>query len=367
METLITIATYKKAKTAYFLKERLENEEIACFFSMMSNIEQRMEEVKVQVKEDDVEKAIRVMLRIKEEYGREIEEIEPAGHIRKIIVPVDFSKSSEDAAYYAVHLAQKLNAEIKLLHVYQNPLDYTMDKSSATFEIYKMNLLREEEKKAKTEIIRLTDKIRGYITDRKIENVKIHSSIVMGSIIHSIKGMCRIYNPDFIVLGTAGRKDTSKSVLAGLADAMITGLGIPVYAVPGPRPATDFEKVNILYATDFNESDHTSLNRLLKIMEPFDKKITCIHIDTEHNPAKEERMDELNDFLIKDYGKHEIQCRLIEDKDVFHGIRDFADTNRINLLSFTIRKRGIFEKLFKPNLFRKILQESNLPILIFPS
>jgi hypothetical protein len=26
-----------------------------------------------------------------------------------------------------------------------------------------------------------------------------------------------------------------------------------------------------------------------------------------------------------------------------------------------------FEKLFKPNLFKKILQESNLPILLFPS
>ena len=78
-------------------------------------------------------------------------------------------------------------------------------------------------------------------------------------------------------------------------------------------------------------------------------------------------MDELNVFLKKDYSQHEIYCQLIEDEDVYHGIKDFADRNRINLLSFTVQKRGIFDKLFKPNLFKKILQESNLPILLFPS
>ena len=102
-------------------------------------------------------------------------------------------------------------------------------------------------------------------------------------------------------------------------------------------------------------------------MEPFDKRITCIHIDTAHNPAKKERMVELNAFLKEDYRLHEINCQLIEDEDVYHGIKDFADRNSINLLSFTIQKRGIFDKLFKPNLFKKILQEANLPILIFPS
>jgi len=106
---------------------------------------------------------------------------------------------------------------------------------------------------------------------------------------------------------------------------------------------------------------------LLKIVNPFDIQVTCIHIDTAHNPAKKERMDELNTQLKKDYRQHYIKCELIEKKDVYHGIKEFASRNRLNLLSFTVHKRGIFEKLFKPNLFKKILQESNLPILLFPS
>jgi len=197
--------------------------------------------------------------------------------------------------------------------------------------------------------------------------VRIHSSLAMGNIIGKIKGVSMKYKPDVIVLGTEGRREDSKSVLAGLTKSIISGLEVPVYAIPGPCSPEDFESVKILYATDFDEKDHNSLERLLKIVEPFDKQVTCIHIDTAHNPAKIERMDELNTQLKKEYGKHDIQCQLIEDDDVYHGMKDFTSRNQINLLSFTVHKRGIFEKLFKPNLFKRILQESNLPILLFPS
>jgi len=36
MPTLVTIATYEQSKTACFLKEKLENEDIDCFFAVIS-------------------------------------------------------------------------------------------------------------------------------------------------------------------------------------------------------------------------------------------------------------------------------------------------------------------------------------------
>jgi len=367
MPVLVTLATYEQSKTAYFLKEKFESENIDCFFAIISSTEGKWDEVRVQVKEEDVERAIKVMLRIKDEHGIDIEKIEHAHLLRRIIVPTDFSKDSEYACYYAIHLAQKINAEIKLLHVYENPVIDLSIRESATYLDYLKSTSKETEKKAETEIVDFTHKMKAYMVTQKIQEVRIHSSMVMGDIIGNIKGISKKYKPDVIVLGTIGRREDSKSVLAGLVNSIISGLDIPVYAIPGLCSQEDFENVNILYATDFNENDHNSLERLLKIVEHFDIQVTCIHIDTAHNPASKERMDELNMQLKKDYSQHDIQCQLIEDEDVYHGIKDFADRNQINLLSFTVHKRGIFEKLFKPNLFKKILQESNLPILLFPS
>ena len=367
MNTLVTLASYKHSNPAYFLKEKLENENVDCFLAFTSRSQKKSEEVQVQVMAEDVEHAIRIMMDIKDKYGKDIESLEPEQHVRKIIVPTDFSEGSENACYFAVHLAHKIQAEIKLLHVYENPIGDVHVKETATFEVFSASLYTEAEKRAKSEIVALTQRINEYMLAHGIEGVKVHSSTIIGNIVWRIKNISSQYKPDFIVLGTVGQMKSSDSVLAGLANEIIKGLGIPVFAVPGPFEEQNLEKMNILYATDFNEKDHISLDQMLKILEPFKKKVTCIHIDTEHNPTKEERIDELNAFLTTAYSQHEIICRLIEDDDVYGGIKDFADKNGINLLSFTTQKQGIFKKLFRPNLFKKILQEARLPILIFPS
>jgi len=367
MPTLVTLATYEQSKTACFLKEKLEGANIDCFFAIDNSTEGDWEKIRVQVKEEDVESAIQVMLSIKDEHGMNIEEIEPSNLFQRIVVPTDFSKGSEYACQYAIHLAQKIGAEIKVLHVYPDPVSDLRIKETATYLDYLNNTLKETEKKAKTDMVEFSDKMRAYMDSEGITDVRIHAALFRGDIIENIKGLSEKYRPDVIVLGTVGKREHSRSVLTGLANTIISGLDVPVYAIPGPCSPEDFKKVKILYATDFNERDHNSLERLMKIVEPFEMQITCIHIDTAHNPAKKERMDELNAQLSKDYSQYYIKCELIEDEDVYHGIKEFASRNNINLLSFTVHKRGIFEKLFKPNLFKRILQESNLPLLLFPS
>jgi len=367
MKKIITLATYKMAKTAYFLKERLESEGLNCFLSYVTNLQKNRDEVKVQVEEEDVENAIKIMLLIKDEYGKDIKYIEPAEHVRKIVVPTDFSKESENACRYALFLARKLKAEIKILHVYENPIDDVSVRKSSSFEEYAESVSMEVEEEAKTGLVAFSQRIREYMSTARMQDVKVHSSLVMGNIVKKIGGVCQVYAPDFVVLGLAGKKGGSKTILAGLADALIRDLSIPVYAIPGLSGNKDLEQMNILYATDFNEQDHVSLNQLLGLMKPFDIRIDCIHIDVAQNPASEIRMNELNAFISEKYIGQDIHCYLIEDDDVYHGIQEFATNNDINLLSFTFHKRRIFEKLFRPNLFKKILHEASIPILIFPS
>ena len=104
MNSLITIATYEESKTACFLKEILENEHIDCHIAYSFNLEKNADEVQFQVREEDVERAIKAMLNIQDKYGRKIEELEPASRPYKILVPTDFSRGSEYASQYAFAL-----------------------------------------------------------------------------------------------------------------------------------------------------------------------------------------------------------------------------------------------------------------------
>jgi nucleotide-binding universal stress UspA family protein len=365
MNSLITIATYEESKSACFLKEILENENIDCYLAYSYNLQTNVEEIQFQVKEEDVQHAIKIMLKIKETYGKQIEEMEPAHQPYRILVPTDFSLGSEYACQYAIQMAKQLSAEVKILHVYENPIIDVSVKESATFEAYATHLRREMEKKAREGIMDFSQRMKTYMETERIEHVRLHSTISMGNIIRRIRKVSETYQPDLVVLGTVGKREAPKSILAGVAEEIIKRLNIPVYAIPGPFKKIYFDEMRILYATDFNESDNNSLNRLLKIVEPFDTHITCIHIDSSNNPSSESKMNNLNDMLRKEYGAYKIECCLIQDEDVFHGLKEFAEKNHINLLSLTTQKRGIFEALFKPSLFKKILQESNLPMLIF--
>lgn len=367
MSTLVTIATYKQANSAYFLKDELENESIDCFFEISCDNQGSWELIRIQVDKEKVEKAFGVLFQLKEKYGKDFERITSTHDAGKILVPTDFSKGSEYACQYAIHLAQQMKAEIKLLHVYEYPVSEMGIKESATYLNYMRDTLKLTGEKAKQDLVDFTQKMKAHMALEKIEGVKIHASTVMGNIVGSIRAIAENYQPDLIVMGTIGRSENSKIVLAGLANALINGLNIPLYAIPGPSSPEDFNKLNILYATDFNEQDNKYLDRLLNITRPFEKQISCVHIDTAHNPAKKERMFDLNMLFNKMYAQHDLQCRLIEDEDVFHGLKVFAVNNKINLLSFTVHKRGLFKKLFEPNLFKKILQDSNLPILLFPA
>ncbi|MDX2432204.1 MAG: universal stress protein [Bacteroides sp.] len=367
MSTLVTIAKDEQSHTAYFLKEELENETIDCFFEISCDDRGDWEIIRVQVDKENVERAIQIMFHLKEKYGMDIEKIKPRKRPRKILVPTDFSKGSEYSCQYAIHLAQKMNAEIKILHVYEYPFSEMGRTESATYMEFMRTTMKESETNAKQGVIDFTLKMKAYMSSEKIEGVKIHSSTAIGNLVGSIKGISHTYKPDLIVLGTIGRSENSKIMLAGLANAIINGLEIPLYAIPGPCYPEDFDNLKVLYATDFNEKDNKYLEHLLEILKPFKKQISCVHIDTEHNPAKKERMFELNLQLNEAYDEQDLNCRLIEDEDVFHGLKVFVVNNKVNLLSFTVHKRRLFKKLFRSNLFKKILQESSLPILIFPA
>ncbi len=68
------------------------------------------------------------------------------------------------------------------------------------------------------------------------------------------------------------------------------------------------------------------------------KYIQCRY-DPSHAQGKDTHTKQIIYELKKEYDQQDIQCLLIEDVDVFHGIKEFAESYQVNLLSFTVQKR----------------------------
>jgi len=367
---LITILTFEKLEVGCFVKEKFEFEGIECFLTdegIKVTESYTPQGIKLKVRANDSEKAIRVVLQIHKEY--DLDKIEQDSSIigkKKILVPVDISDYSINACEFAVDIAKKTDAEIKLLYIYEDPTQDGPFKHTTSWEAHEKIELAEAYNNAQTSFLKFSDDLKEHIGKEKLEKIKMHFALLKGKPEAVIVALCKRYNPDLIIMGPKGKDEKKSTYIGSVTTKVIEHTKFPILTIPKSAEFHELRLINIMYATDFNEADNTSLNKLLEIIKPFNTKIHCIHIDIENHPLRYGKVDELNQFLKKEYSEHNIQCKLFESSDVIKGFEDFVEKNNIDWISYSNPRRTLFYKIFHPNQLKKMVSTSKIPMLIFP-
>lgn len=139
--------------------------------------------------------------------------------INKILVPVDFSSSSEDTIEYAAMIAEKFEATLILMHVIES-LPYSV---TDTFKVIEhRNTLQTL---AGALLGNLSDDLQG----RKL-TAKTH--LVWGNPSREILATAHREKPDLIVMGTHGRTGLPHVILGSVAEKTVRLARVPVLTVP---------------------------------------------------------------------------------------------------------------------------------------
>lgn len=367
-EQLITIAT-DHYTSAEVLKARLESAGIPCFLSNVNLLQGAVSEgVKVQIKESDVKKAMHLMLSLKAEQ----EELEKKDlkAIRRILVPVDFTPHSKNAALYALYLAQNLNADIKLLHVYYAPIiDLVPITDAYSIQIDMDINLREMEKSARKSMLEFVDDIKKTALDKGFGGVRIAYSLREGIIEDEVAAMAITYKPGIIVAGMHSKGDSQNELIGSVLRRIIDKSKVPLLAIPEESIFSEESKVkNIVYATDFDERDYLAIRRLMQIVEGFKVKIFCVHV-SQQTPVEwnKVKMENLKDYFKKVSKGIKVEGDFLEGENPVELLAKYITDNKIDIIALSSRKRNIFSRLFNPGLTRKLLHHSHVPLLIFRS
>lgn len=150
--------------------------------------------------------------------------------LSKILVAIDGSHASFDAADYAVMLAKQHNAQLFLLHVL-HPEEYYS--SLQFFEIKQSSDSKELIEQAKTEANKWFDIIKKKIEEDILEKqMKIESAIIVSTAtVDSILDYADEKDIDLIVVGTRGRSGIKKLLLGSTASGIVTYASCPVIVV----------------------------------------------------------------------------------------------------------------------------------------
>lgn len=367
-EKVIVIARYSNSR-ALLLKSRLEAEGIDCFLAHQNILQAAVSGgVEIKVRRSDVEKALRVIESSKEEHGKQKEDsVKSLRSVRKILVPVDFSDASFRACSFALGLAGKLKAEIKLLHVYYNPvLDIAPFDTSHAYQINLVNYLHESEQNARHQLVKLAKDLKQQAKGSN-PDLKISTSLSNGLAAEEIALAANRFRPGLIILGTRGIGNQTGGFLGSVTAKVIEKTKTPVLAIPENSRFTSLEKIkHVMYATDFDQSDHLAISRLIGLLHPFNVSLHCVHISVGVKKSWDKvKMEGLSAFLTKEYKKYPVKCEIIVSNDVINGMETYIRDNGIDVIALTNHNRSLLSSFFTPSITKKVLNRISKPLFIF--
>ena len=365
-EKLITIVTLPYSK-AQFLKLRFDAENIACDLVSFSLIEGAgSSTIQVRILEKDIDRAIPIleeMLGIKPF----LENIQPDKADRHILVPVDFSVHSEKACKLAVNIAGQLKTKIILMHCYINPVIHSIPFSDIyAYDSSLLANLEYSEENANAAFQKFVNKMAAEIGIEKWKSVSPEFIIKSGYLENDILAFAQKNQSQLIVMGSGG-KEALYGTLGSIAVDIMYNAKVPVLIVPGETPENTLNSFSsVLYATNFDEKDFASIEKLLKLLQPFNLKIKCVHVGRSYTDDWDvARLEGMKNVLCEKYKGIDFECSLINGNDILDALETYIKEEHIDIISMTTHKRNLITRLFNPSLARKMVFHTNTPLLIF--
>jgi nucleotide-binding universal stress UspA family protein len=292
--------------------------------------------------------------------------------IHRILCPIDFSGYSERALMYAMRMASRHGAQLRVLHVMPPlPSDATSGLAASCRDLTTQNM------EAAIERQRLTG------VDVTIELVE--SADPAARIIECADS----FDVDLVVTGSHGRTGIERALLGSVVETLLHRCGRPMLAIPshlddrGAGGPIGFGR--IVCAVDFAAASLNALAYAISIAEEFDARLTMLHVidvppELRHHPeppdfnvdriraeAEAECLERLRALVpdgARDYCT--IETAVIEGGVSRQLLRMSAAANA-ELIVLGVHGRNAFDLAFFGSTSKDVIRQARCPVLIVPA
>ena len=366
-QKVTTIGRHSYAR-ALLLQNLLHAEGIDCFLAHENLIQPDISGgVELKVNSSDIESAMRIIDSTFPTTVRSKRE-KKALSFRRILVPVDFSDQSVAACKLAIGLAVGAKADIRLLHVFYNPIiDATPFDLSYSYQLNLSKHLQQIEQEARANLIQLVSDLKKYLEAENITDVKMSHVLRNGIAADEIIAYSDKFKPGIIVMGTKGIGHKAIKSMGSVTASIIEKSDFTVFAIPPNSKLSGVSDLkSILFATDFDPSDELAIEKLIHLVGSLGVKLYCYHISLGvKKPWEKVKMDDLKEHFKREYPQANIDFGIVMSDNLMNGLQTFLRNTPIDVLAVTTHKRGFFANFFAPSITRRIFSDIPRPILVF--
>lgn len=276
--------------------------------------------------------------------------------MKKILVPTDFSETSENAVNYAIELANTYSATLVLLNVYQIPV------ASPEFGIMAYNASEMRNDSLAT-LKTISEKIKK--NNPNINNIEYYTEI--GNSAEVIVEYANNIGANFVVMGNNGHGSNFKKKIIGSTSVDVSKtLKVPLIIVP---PNVKYKKIkNLAYASHYDENIEisTSLNKVRSLNNIFQSVLSVLHVIPE-NHYLNEKESSIDKFVESKLASTEHRTYIITENNVTEGILEFVKYHEMDMIVVQPKKHSILHSIFYPSITNELAFESPVPVLTIHS
>lgn len=276
--------------------------------------------------------------------------------IKNILFPTDFSEAAHNAFEYTLHLAEEIEANVLLLHVY-----YETPTNAAYIPQDIVDALREEKIE---KVMKYIHQYQDEAREQCQKDVEIRPILENGFAADTIVQLSKEMEVDLIVMGTQGAESFAEKILGSVTTKVIEHAKCPVLAVPAQAT---YQPINhIMYAAGFEEGDSEAIDYLLDLCELFDARLSCAHVRTNQQYWDKVELSFFEKLYQMEIEKDRLAFYVSNSDAVINGIQHFINTHRVDMLSMLTHERKMLNRIYgSDSITRQMTLYTDVPLLAF--
>jgi len=279
--------------------------------------------------------------------------------MKKILVPIDFSKPAMNAAEVAADIARKAGAQLILLHVIEEIVPDSINVEGEVGagtnwedKIYTIRMID----KAKKQMAKLLE-------DPKLEDVRTKSEIRLGTPYHGMNAIITDHKVDLVVMGTAGHSDLEEMIIGSNTEKVVRTSHCPVLTVHNKPANKEFK--NIVYATAMNKDEEVFSRIVRSTQKLYDATIHLVRINTPGNFQRDVVVKKYMTDFAKKLQLKNCTINVFNDITEEEGIVYFADSIDADMIAMATHGRTGFAHVLAGSIAEDVVSHSKRPVLTF--
>ncbi len=275
--------------------------------------------------------------------------------MKKILVPTDFSKHSDNALHAAALIAKEHNAEVIVLHM----LGLTgsgLNKSAnigAAEALFHMKLAEKEFNNFLNK-----DYLKGVNVKEKVENytnfIELNEVVIKNDI-------------DLIVMGSHGASGIEEAFVGSNTEKVVRTSDVPVLVIKSRME--EFTAKEIVFASDFKIDNVNAYRAAMKFFSKFNSNVHLLYVNLPHRFVTSKQMKEnVREFIdVADSGDMANLDKVVyyNDTSVEEGIHNYCEQINADIVAIPTHGRRGLAHFFIGSISESVANHEGRPVMTF--